>query len=386
MKKQASISNTTKLVIATAFVFYSAYNIVLTALQDFILFLSGDPSALGISFGIFTLSAVVSRFLSGWIIEKIDDALALFIGNFIVTFVLAAYPLATNISIIYAIRAIQGFGWALSTVTILTMIVENTESARVSQALGYLGGFGSLSLLIFPLFGSWIVTIKSLQAFNVCFYSAFIIGGTSTILSVYIWRSVPSAISHEPPVSGLPERSVLIPTLAAFLLFMTLGVLLSYSPEIALLNGIDNPGIFFSVFAFAQIIGSALGGMLTGISRYGWIATIGALLVVCGVILLVLFTGVIGYITSAFIVGLGLAAANIALNSYVSFISTASEAKGMAMYSAGGDTAIAVGSFGTALLLNIGWGIPAILSVFAGAALVSSMYSYLTIGRISIES
>jgi MFS family permease len=381
MKTRQSISRTTKLVILIAFVLFSAYNLVLTALQDFILFISGDAGALGTSFGIFTLTAVLSRFLSGWIIERIDDAVALVIGNAIVTLVLAVYPLASHILIIYAIRAVQGFGWALSTVTVLTMIVENTESTRVSEALGYLNVFGSLSLLIFPLFGSLIVAIKSLEFYTICFNLAFVTGGLCTILSIYAWRSIPPAIAHKIPVSGLPERSALVPTFAAFLLFMTLGVLLSYSPEIATINGIDNPGFFFSIFAFAQIIGSALGGILTGNSRYGWIATMGALLVVCGTALLVFFPGLYGYIASAFIVGLGFAAANIALNSFVSSISTNSEAKGMAMYSAGGDTAIAVGSFGTAMLLGFGWEMPIILLVFALTALVSSIYSYIAISR-----
>lgn len=379
MQNRTPLSRTTKLVIAIAFVLYSAYNLVLTALQDYVLFVSSDVGALGISFGIFTLAAVISRFLSGWIIEKIDDILALIIGNVILTITLGFYPLTMSVTSVYIIRAVQGFGWALSTVTILTIIVENTNNEQVSKALGYLNGFGSLSLLLFPVFGSYLVVIKSLETYSFCFQTAFGISIISTGLSVYAWRSTPPVVAHDAPVSGLPERSILTPTLSAFLLFMMLGVLLSYSPEIAVLSGIQNPGIFFSIFAFAQIIGSGMGGMFTGSSQYGKIATIGALFVMCGVTVLVLVNGIYGYIASAFIIGLGLASANIALNSYVSSISTASEAKGMAVYSAGVDSAIAVGSFSTALLLGLGWTIPVILSVFACTALMSSAYSYIAI-------
>ncbi|TFG27482.1 MFS transporter [Candidatus Thorarchaeota archaeon] len=381
MQNRTPLSRTTKLVIAIAFVLYSAYNLVLTALQDYVLFVSNDVGALGISFGIFTLAAVLSRFLSGWIIETIDDILALIIGNIILTITLGFYPLAMSVTSVYIIRAVQGFGWALSTVTILTIIVENTNNEQVSKALGYLNGFGSLSLLLFPVFGSYLVVIKSLETFSICFLSAFVISIISTGLSVYAWRSTPPVVAHDTPVSGLPERSVLTPTLSAFLLFMMLGVLLSYSPEIAVLSGIQNPGIFFSIFAFAQIIGSGMGGKFTGSSQYGKIATAGALFVMGGVTVLILVNGIYGYIASAFIIGLGLASANIALNSYVSSISTTSEAKGMAIYSAGVDSAIAVGSFSTALLLGIGWTIPAILSVFVFTALMSSAYSFITIRK-----
>ncbi|TFG95412.1 MFS transporter, partial [Candidatus Thorarchaeota archaeon] len=224
MKDRTPFSRTTKLVIAIAFVLYSAYNLVLTALQDYILFISSDVGALGISFGIFTLAAVLSRFLSGWIIERIDDVLALVLGNIILTIALGLYPLTMSVNIVYVIRAVQGFGWALSTVTILTMVVENTEDSRVSEALGYLNGFGSLSLLLFPVFGSFLVVIKSLETFSICFLSAFGISVISTGLSVYAWRSTPPVVTHEVPVSGLPDRSVLTPTLSAFLLFMMLGV------------------------------------------------------------------------------------------------------------------------------------------------------------------
>jgi MFS family permease len=379
MKKAVRISQATKLVIVIAFVLYSAYNIVLTALQNYILFLSADASALGTSFGIFTLAAVFSRFLSGWILEKIDDAIALILGNLIVTIVLAAYPLAMHITIVYVIRAVQGFGWALSTVTVLTMIAENTERSKVSHALGYLNIFGSLSLLMFPVLGSWIITIESLETFRTCFLLAFIISGMSTGLSVFAWKSIPPVITHVVPVSGLPDRAMFRPTISAFLLFISQGVLLSYSPEISILNGIDNPGIFFSVFASAQIIGSALGGFWTEKSGYGPVAALGSLSVVSGVLLLALFHGTIPYVSSAFIVGLGFATANIALNSYVSVVSTSSEAKGMAMYSAGADTAVATGSFGTAILLALGWEIPSILSVLLLPALVSSLFSYFMI-------
>ncbi|TFH06965.1 MAG: MFS transporter [Candidatus Thorarchaeota archaeon] len=379
MHNSTALSRTTKLIIAVAFVLYSAYNLVLTALQDYILFISSDAGALGISFGIFTLAAVLSRFLSGWIIEKIDDVLALVLGNIILTIALGLYPLTMSVTTVYIIRAVQGFGWALSTVTILTMIVENTENAQVSKALGYLNGFGSLSLLLFPVFGSYLVVIKSLETFTICFYAAFGISVISTGLSIYAWISTPPIVAHEVPVSGLPDRDVLVPTLSAFLIFMVLGVLLSYSPEIAVLNGIQNPGFFFSIFAFAQIIGSAMGGIFTGSSQYGKIATIGALFVMVGVTVLVLFNGIYGYFASAFIIGLGLASANISLTSYVSSISTASEAKGMAIYSAGVDSAIAVGSFSTAILLGVGWTIPTILSIFVGTSLISSIYSFFAI-------
>ncbi len=382
MQTAVPLSRTTKAVIAIAFVLYSAYNIVLTSLQDYILLLSSDPSALGTSFGIFTLAAVISRFISGYILERIDDAVALVIGNSILTVILAAYSLTTSISVIFFIRAVQGFGWALSTVTVLTMIAENTESSGVSGALGYLNGFGSISLLIFPAFGSWLVAIKTVEIFRLCFIIAAGISGTSTALSIYAWRTSPVIVAHDIPMSGIADRTVLVPTLSAVLLFMALGVLLSYSPEIAALNGIENPGAFFSVFAFAQIIGSTAGGAWTGSSRYGQTATIGALITVAGIIFLALFTGVYSYVASALAVGFGLAMANIALNSYVSSVSRESEANGMAMYSAGGDTAIAIGSFGTAALLGLSWSLATILAIFACTAFLSSMYSYFAIGSL----
>ena len=251
MQQPTSLSRTTKLVIVVAFVLYSAYNLVFTALQDYVLFISGDTQALGISFGIFLLSSVISRFLSGWILERIDDAIALIAGNIVLTIALGVYPIAAEASMIYTIRAVQGFGWALSTVTILTMIAENTQNERVSNALGYLNGFGSLSLLIFPALGSWIVTIESVETFSICFFTAFGISVLSSGLSIYVWRAIPPVISHDVPISGFPERTVITPTASAFFLFMVFGILASYSPEIAQRNGVENPGIFFTIFAFA---------------------------------------------------------------------------------------------------------------------------------------
>lgn len=379
MQQIRSLSQTTKLVIATAFVLYSAYNIVFTALQDYILFISSNAQALGISFGIFLFSSVISRFLSGWILEKIDDAVALIIGNVVLTISLGVYPFTSQVAVIYAIRAVQGFGWALSTVTILTMIAENTHSSRVSNALGYLNGFGSLSLLIFPALGSWIVTIETAETFTVCFLLAVGLSVLSSGLSFYAWRKIKPVISHDVPMSGFPERETIVPTISVFFLFMVYGILASYSPEIASRNEVWNPGLFFSILAFGQIIGSIIAGVITGSSRYRVVATIGGGFTLFGTFLLAATSGIIVYILSAFIIGVGLAFGGLALNSYVSMVSVKSKAKGMALYSAGGDMSIAVGSFSTAVLLGLGWGIPTILSLFAITALISSIFSSLVL-------
>jgi len=383
MQERIPISKTTKLVITVAFVLYSAYNIVFTALQDYVFFISDDRQALGISFGIFLFSAVISRILSGWILEKIDDAVALVAGNIVLTFTLGVYPFASVTAIIYAIRAIQGFGWALSTVTILTMITENTQNSRVSNALGYLNGFGSLSLMIFPALGSWIVAIESMETFTLCFVIAFMLSILSSGLSLYVWRIIPPIIEHDEPISGFPERATITPTVSAFLLFMIYGILASYSPEIAARNNIENPGIFFTILAFAQIIGSVIGGVVTSNSRYREVAVGGGIFVVGGVFVLAISTGIIVYIISALAIGFGLASGGLALNSYVSNVSINSKAKGMALYSAGCDTSIAIGSFSAAILLGWSWGIPSILFVFAITALISSIYSFFAIERKS---
>jgi len=167
---------------------------------------------------------------------------------------------------------------------------------------------------------------------------------------------------------------------------MIYGILASYSPEIAARNSIENPGIFFTILAFAQIIGSVIGGAVTGNSRYKEVAATGGLFVVGGVFVLAFSTGIVVYIVSALTIGFGLASGGLALNSYVSNVSMNSKAKGMALYSAGCDTSIAIGSFSTAILLGWSWGIPEILLLFAITALISSIYSYFALERNSTRT
>ncbi len=379
MSVNYTLSTTTKLVILVAFILFSAYNLLLSALQDYILFVSNDPSVLGTSFGVFTISALFSRFLSGWLIEKIDDAIALVFANIILTIALGFYSVVDTVSLILITRAIQGFGWALATVTILTMISENTRSENISKAFGYLNGLGSFSLLIFPVFGSWIVTIKTLETFQTCFIISSGISGLSSITSLYVWRTIPPTLAHEETISSFPDIVVITTSFSALLLFIPLGLFLSYSPEIAEMSNIQNPGIFFSFYALAQILGSAIGGIWVRPSRYRLIAMTGSILAIVGIGLLLIFNSILGYISSAFVVGFGIAIANLALNSHVSSISTASEARGMALYSSGVDAAIAIGSFSTAILLGLGFPLTSILLVLAFASIFSAINTRLFI-------
>jgi len=352
---------------------FAAFNLILTALQSFVLFVSSDPSALGTSFGIFTLLAFLFRFISGKLIEENSTTLMLAIGQIILSLVLICYAVSGTIFDIYIVRALHGIAWALATVAIMTVVVQRMPPSRVGEGLGYYNMVTSSTMMVFPAVGSAIVAVGTRGAYSLLFVVGCMLNLAAGAVAFSIWRT---DSSESPPstkrAAGLISRPSLRPTLSIFLLSLGFGAVLSYSPEIALIHHVDNPGLYFTWFAGTMMLGYIIGGTLSDRRGHGSIGALGCGSMAIGLLAAALGNSPLTYAISACALGFGLSVANVALNALCSLVVTESEqARAMATYSAGMDGGIMVGSFGIAILLYAGFSLPIILLMLAGLSLLT---------------
>jgi MFS family permease len=368
-----SISKPLKPVLVLTIFMFAAFNLILTALQSFVLFVSSDPSALGTSFGIFTLLAFLFRFVSGRLLEQNSTMLMLAVGQITLSFALICYAVSGTILHIYIVRALHGVAWALATVAIMTVVVQRSPPSRVGEGLGYYNMVTSSAMMVFPAVGSALVAVGTRDAYGFLFVVACILNLTAGAVAFSIWHADSSEHpSSTKPATGLISRPSLRPTLSIFLLSLGFGAVLSYSPAIALIHHVDNPGLYFTWFAGTMMLGYGIGGTLSDRRGHGSISALGCGSMAVGLLAAALGDSPLTYAISACALGFGLSVANVALNALCSLVVTDSEeARAMATYSAGMDGGIMVGSFGIAILLYAGFGLPVILLMLAGLSVVT---------------
>lgn len=358
--------------VLTIFMF-AAFNLILTALQSFVFFVSSDLSALGTSFGVFTLLAFLFRFVSGRLLEQNSTTLILALAQILLSFTLICYAVSGTVLHIYIVRALHGVAWALATVAIMTVVVQRSPQARVGEGLGYYNMVTSSAMMVFPAVGSAIVAVGTRDAYSLLFVVGCILSLMAGAVGFYVWHTDVSAHSSSTGhAAGLISRSSLRPTLSIFLLSLGFGAVLSYSTAIAVIHHVDNPGLYFTWFAGTMIVGYGIGGTLSDRRGHGSIGALGCGSMAVGLLAAALGNSPLTFAISACTLGFGLSVANVALNALCSLVVTECEqARAMATYSAGMDGGIMVGSFGIAFLLYAGFSLPVILLMLAGLSLVA---------------
>lgn len=365
--------------LAAAVFVYSAFNFVLTALQDYMTVISEDTALLGLSFGAFTLSSLSFRFVSGALQEKYGDRLILSIGLFIIAIVTLSYTVLILPIELIMLRAINGIGWAFASLSVFTLVVKLTPAEKTGKGIGYINAINSIGLLVLPALGSAITFGESISSFSFLFLLASLLNIVG-IPIIWISKSK-NGFDSKPEnienLSNFPMLKVIKPTLSIFLVCLALGAVYSYSPTLAEINGVENSGYYISAFALAQIIGSIIGGNLTDRIGFKPVATIGGTLSTIGILILSFFQGVVPYFLSAIFFGFGLVSVSISLTARsTAIVQESQKSKAMAVFFAGYDGGVMAGSFIIAAMIQLELGFLVALLLLAAGAFMSILNSY----------
>ncbi|NWF96538.1 MAG: MFS transporter [Candidatus Thorarchaeota archaeon] len=353
--------------LTTLFVFM-AHNLALSALQDFAKHVVGNESSLGLSFGVFAMSAVIFRLLSGKILGKVNDALVLTAGALLLVLSFGAYYVVMQEHLLYSVRALHGLGWAFTTVALATVLARAAPPSRMGFVMGVFAATNYVTMIVFPSVGSSLVTSLTDEAFRSLFIYTILLSILVLPCSMLVWyRTRGPTLFGLGSRGGLISRPALKPTLSAFLMCLGFGAVLSYTPTIAVMHGSDNPGLFISVLAAGQLVAAAIGGPLSDRRGYSALATLGCLMTSVGLVIAAIGTDMLTYVVSAAIFGLGLGLATVTLNALAALAVPQSEKPhAMATLSAGFDGGITIGAFSVPILLGFGL-------TTAGALLVSAV-------------
>ncbi len=252
----------------STFLFFASFNMLIPELPSHLTALGGAQYK-GLIIGLFTVTAGISRPFSGKLADTIGRVPVMAIGS-LVCFVCGFwYPLLNTVMGFLVLRLVHGFSTGFKPTGTSAYVADLVPATHRGEAMGILGLSGSIGMAIGPAIGSELTRLFSLNAMFYC--SSFF-----ALLSILILLGMKETLEHRESFkwkllrlskTEIYEPRVFAPSLVVLLTSVGFGVVLTITPDFSLLVGINNKGLFFTVFTVSSLLVRFVAGKMT--DRYG---------------------------------------------------------------------------------------------------------------------
>jgi MFS family permease len=335
------------------FSFFLAHHLTRPLLPLYLVSFGASSTVIGAVVAVFTIAATISRVPVGLYIDRLGRKPFLMYGIAFFTVSNFGYLWAPSILLMVPFRILHGIGWSGCTTAIATLAADIAPKKRRGELIGYAGMASSLAGALGPVAGFAI--------FDVFGYSGVFTGaGVLLIGSFFLGFMVPepkNVLSQEKIADwteAIAVRETLLPAVVVSLLAFGQGGTLTFLPIHALKLGIENPGLWFGLYALCLLITRPVAGPLSDrISRRAVIVP-GLILHLVSFLLLALASSPIWLWAAAILGGLGVGAAQPALMAVaVDEASPQRRGQSLAQYQCFYDLGIGVGSMALGVLLDM---------------------------------
>jgi MFS family permease len=261
-----------------------------------------SESHVGIVMGAFSITGVLTRPISGYLLDNIGRRIVLIVALSLFLLCTVGYIFCTTFVVLVAIRLMHGIGWGLASTSGPTIAADVIPPNRRAEGLGYFGMTMSIGMALGPAIG--VFMLKYLPFEDVFIYaSVFALIGLVSGLLVKMPPFERKAIHFSPKT--LIEKRVL----GLAFMFLCYGISYGSVMGFAILYGkqlnVHNSGLFFLVFAIVMVIIRPMMGKRLDRNGPGHIMGVGLLLIAAAIFTLSRATGITLYLMSAAMLGVG---------------------------------------------------------------------------------
>ena len=266
-----------------------------------------DKQTIGIVLSGYTLTALMIRSLSGFLVDSFPRRIVLMVSYFIFALCFAGYLVAGSLLAFAIVRTMHGAPFGATTVSNSTVAIDVLHPERRAEGIGYYGLSNNIATAISPtvallLFDRW-------GSYNMLFWAALItvmigLWSTSTVKmrSREIKRDKrPLSLDRFILLKGWREGAAMICYSFSY------GVLATYiaiygKEELGITGG---TGLFFMLLAIGLILSRLVGSRTLRQGKVTQNATIGTAISLFGYLLFAAVHNLWGYYGAALIIGLG---------------------------------------------------------------------------------
>ena len=313
-----------------------------------------SSTVIGAVMAVFTVSTTVMRIPVGMLIDRVGRKPFLLGGIFLFTLGNFGYLWAPSILLMLPFRVVHGVGWSGCTTAIATLSADIVPQKRRGELMGYAGMASSLAGALGPVIG-----FALFQRFDYpgVFLGAGALLGLSFLVGIPVLerrRPTQETVAKGGWLDTLVVRETLPTAIAVAFLSFGHGGILTFLPIHALEIGMNNPGIWFAIYAGSVLASRPIAGPISDrVSRRAVIIP-GLLLNLAGICLLALSFAPSWLMVAAAVAGLGTGAAQPALMT-VAVDRTSEQRRGqsLAQFQFFYDLGIGIGSLSLGALLDL---------------------------------
>lgn len=251
------------LALAANLFFFTGFQWTFATLPGYVQEIGGDAAAIGLAFGLFSLSAVAVRPLVGWLVDRWGRKPVLLAGAVIFGLSPALYALLDTLWLFQIVRVFHGVGIAAFTTAYTTLVGDLAPPARRGEAIGLSGITNNLGMLFAPALG---VAVVGAWGYAAHFWISAALSALSVVLLLPIVEPArqPAAQSAGPSLRSVVRlRPVWVASFGITGLAVAYGAVLGFLAPFADEYRLTAAGGYFSAFAVAMMLAQASAGWLS---------------------------------------------------------------------------------------------------------------------------
>lgn len=332
--------------------------------------LGAPDSLLGWITGLTTISALLIRPFSGALLDRFGRRIILLVGivaMILTSFSFVFFPFVLSFLVL---RFIQGLSWGVANTAASTVASDVVPRTRFGEGIGFFSLSGSLALAVAPALAITIFYAAGMKV------TALLATGVLTIAFI-IALTLKCYRSGTKPEGGsrvkLIERASILPSCIVFFVTATYGAIVTFVAIYAAQKGIDNIGLFFTVYAVALIISRPAFGRLVDTDGVSFAVLPGLAFLFMSMVLLSLAHSLLSFLACAALYGIGQGATQSGLQT-LALNSVPGERRGAAnaTFFTGFDAGIGLGSIASGFVA-VAFGYSSLFLIYAALPLIGGL-------------
>ena len=266
-----------------------------------------DKQTIGIVLSGYTLTALMIRSLSGFLVDSFPRRIVLMTSYFLFALCFGGYLMAGSLLLFAIVRTLHGAPFGATTVANSTVAIDVLPSSRRAEGIGYYGLSNNIATAISPTVA--LLLFDRFQSYDMLFWVALL----TSLLGLWSTSQVKTRerdIQRDHRPLSL-DRFILIKGwregIAMICYAFSYGVLATYiaiygKEELGITGG---TGLFFMLLAIGLILSRLVGSRTLRQGKVTQNATVGTAISLFGYLLFAAVHNSWGYYGAALIIGLG---------------------------------------------------------------------------------
>jgi MFS family permease len=248
---------------------FTSFQLFMPCLPLYIRAQGAAEDIIGLVVGIFTISTISFRPFVGRLLDTRGRKGIYLFGLGVNICAMIAYKYVPTVALLIPVRLLHGIGWSASTTSATTIATDVIPVRRMGEGMGYYGLGTTLAMAVGPMIG---LSIFNRWGFSSDCNVALGLALASVLLALTIKSTPIKPARTAQPQRSLFERQALLPAMIMACTAQLHGAIVAFIAIYAAGFGIDNIGIFFTVYALALLLTRPIAGRL--IDRNGYTAVL----------------------------------------------------------------------------------------------------------------